>query len=347
MPVKQMLGTRLRRAKKIMEFKMSDWKNEMVECLFPVNPKDLRIEIGQEIKYKNMPERLFKFCRFDKDGYYINNLKNYTVWLSSPNKLNDPYDCAMTYSNQQLFEKIFDKNIRKVISDMQANGISFSEEEINLIENSSDVHRKLVEIVVSKEPTIKENERENITNVMLTVLKEQLDKMPIALADASKETTVLTSFSERNDSIIMWSHYAANHTGFCLEYNFKQFGPKNKTNILLYPVIYKNELTDITKYLLSIDEQVFTNTITVLAAITKSLEWEYEKEWRLLIPFNISKTEKEWDSPKPTAIYMGSKIEENNQIILTDIAKQRNIPLFKAGIKQDKFELVFNEISIA
>ena len=36
-----------------------------------------------------------------------------------------------------------------------------------------------------------------------------------------KETLRISCFSSRLDSIVMWSHYASNHTGYCVEYNLK------------------------------------------------------------------------------------------------------------------------------
>lgn len=43
----------------------------------------------------------------------------------------------------------------------------------------------------------------------------------------TKENIHLACFSETYKSILMWSHYANNYKGFCVEYNFKELGLNN------------------------------------------------------------------------------------------------------------------------
>jgi hypothetical protein len=295
--------------------------------------------------YQNIPERLFKYCRFDIDKHYINNLERNVVWLSKPDHLNDPYDCALTYSNQELYRHSLKKNVRQVIAKIQSDQMQFSEEEIKFIENSTDIVRTLIEVSVNKDASIIPEDKTKFTDIFCQVLNDEMEKIPKQLAAGSRESTILTSFTEKNDSIIMWSHYASNHSGFCIEYNFKELGQKNTTNILLYPVIYQDKLIDITKYLLTADDTLYNNAITLLAAITKSTEWEYEKEWRLLIPFGISKNEMNWVTPIPKAIYMGSKIDPNNEVIISEIARHKKIRLFKAEMVHDEFKITFKEVN--
>ncbi len=78
----------------------------------------------------------------------------------------------------------------------------------------------------------------------------------------------ITCFTEDGNNSLMWSHYAANHTGVCLKFDTEK--DENFRNALL-PVEYKDELIsaknrdDLKKCLL-----------------TKLKTWEVEKEWRVI-----------------------------------------------------------------
>jgi hypothetical protein len=89
------------------------------------------------------------------------------------------------------------------------------------------------------------------------------------------------SLSESCDNILMWSHYANNHKGMCIGYNVNsdcaehiqpvEYGKycKIKTS-LVYNYIFDSK----TNYEKDIINKYF---------FTKAKDWEYEKEWRMLI----------------------------------------------------------------
>ena len=94
-------------------------------------------------------------------------------------------------------------------------------------------------------------------------------------------------FCDRVDSTLLWSHYAANHTGVCLEFEVEEFSngrdifnlpcgsvlPFGRVNYSrLRPTILLNTKTSSDVPYELID----------LSAMTKSLDWQYEGEWRFL-----------------------------------------------------------------
>jgi len=131
----------------------------------------------------------------------------------------------------------------------------------------------------------------------------------LLFTDKVKEITLVSCFSEVKDSIIMWSHYADKHKGFCVEYDLKSMSYPRKDMLLtlLFPVLYQNELFNSTNYL-KLENENISKVISVYPAITKSKEWEYEKEWRIVIPSGILKDEMEWIVPLPTAILLELKL---------------------------------------
>jgi hypothetical protein len=82
------------------------------------------------------------------------------------------------------------------------------------------------------------------------------------------------SLSERHESVLMWSHYAENHQGICIGFDTDRdfFG-------LAGQVAYREEMPF---------SDLLTRTgegaerILEAALLTKSTDWSYEREWRVL-----------------------------------------------------------------
>lgn len=70
-------------------------------------------------------------------------------------------------------------------------------------------------------------------------------------------------------SILMWSHYAAKHTGICLEFHLG-----NPLFMKVLPVEYQDDFPDI-------DPSEMYDRVDE-AVLTKAKCWEYEKEFRLI-----------------------------------------------------------------
>jgi hypothetical protein len=77
------------------------WIDEFVDCLDKNDSSLLEIDKAFLIKEQHIPNKLYKFrCIYD---YSLKNLSSDTIWLSSPIKYNDPFDCAVTLSIKELF----------------------------------------------------------------------------------------------------------------------------------------------------------------------------------------------------------------------------------------------------
>ncbi len=82
--------------------------------------------------------------------------------------------------------------------------------------------------------------------------------------------------AENHCSILMWSHYAGQHLGYCI--GFRRISGINfGDGSICKPVNYTND------YPLCTLSQIGPNgDLTDALLYTKSREWEYENEWRLL-----------------------------------------------------------------
>jgi hypothetical protein len=146
--------------------------------------------------------------------------------------------------------------------------------------------------------------------------------------------------SERNDSMLMWSHYAEQHQGFCIEYSLTNtIFQKDNT----YPALYRNKVLDVTDNFI---ENQAGWTTSLLSSLYKTEDWRYEMEWRFTIPNNIIDKDCNFSFPKPSAIYFGSEIDritdEKRRGILSQLIKfceANNIPRYKMALQRNCFKM--------
>ena len=182
----------------------------------------------------------------------------------------------------------------------------------------------------------------------------KLAEFQLALEQASIEANrhindnfAITCFSKKSDEILMWSHYANKHTGFCVEYDFSKC-----TNwaalITLFPVIYSksrphfpmsifeqsNNFKDIT-----VKEGNDSIISLIRLLLIKSDIWSYEEEWRIIGLQNqlIDKHLLELDIV--TKIYLGANISKKNEKEIVDIAKSKGIPVYRYIMNQEQYTL--------
>ncbi len=89
--------------------------------------------------------------------------------------------------------------------------------------------------------------------------------------------------SEINKLLLMWSHYADSHKGICMKFNSEmllRFWIKNQPEIGIHKVGYVEEIPKIPTWF----EQKSDKTMIYFAPniVKKSLDWEYEQEFRVL-----------------------------------------------------------------
>jgi len=112
-----------------------------------------------------------------------------------------------------------------------------------------------------------------------TMMDQLLPTVQPLLYQGWNENIGVMCLSEKNDDLLMWAHYADCHKGFVLEFDpqseffDKRIGPKDSLRSLR-KVTYSQKRPAIT--LSQANEEAFF--------LTKSDHWEYEAEWRMMIP---------------------------------------------------------------
>lgn len=187
----------------------------------------------------------------------------------------------------------------------------------------------------------------------LAVIKEQEFKEKIK--DISKQLhnyigTLfgVSSFAERSDNILMWSHYANKHTGICVEYDFSNLEIEDITAFLL-PVIYtkKRPLLPIKKLTnlfgkesdkVSASDGLYIVRYLLEAILSKSSVWKYEEEWRMIGMKNLNSNNL-LELPIITKIIIGVNTTQKNKEAVLKFANERSIPVAISEIKSDEYVL--------
>lgn len=163
---------------------------------------------------------------------------------------------------------------------------------------------------------------------------ERLAMAREALAQTNAQGS-LCSLSARNDAVLMWSHYAANHTGICLRFKVRpdnMFGQAS-------PVRYQRRRPVINRIKMA-TAPVLDLSSYIDGLITKADFWAYEEEWRVLrtkpaaaVPFKPRDLD---------GIILGARITADAVKTLREwVAERPPLPLefFQAVPRQDTFRL--------
>jgi hypothetical protein len=138
-----------------------------------------------------------------------------------------------------------------------------------------------------------------------------------------KEKSGVCCFSESYSHQAMWAYYADNFRGICLEFD---------TNILLSAndfcwgnkfsqIRYSTERKIYAKDSLSIDLRQED-----IAILTKSPDWEHEKEWRIFKKDSSGKT-----YYKKNAIILGARISKQDEDYIKSLAKEMSVSIMKSS----------------
>lgn len=156
--------------------------------------------------------------------------------------------------------------------------------------------------------------------------------------------------SARNDSILMWSHYADHHRGAVLQFSCLE-EPDSSWSIA-EPIVYSERMPRF------VEEQELRDLITGRAKpnndlivkrtiFSKAKDWEYENEWRVYLPSANSDVEfMSFNPPELTGIYFGCRSSETERNELLSLAKEINPSLsaFHAKKSEREFFLKFDKL---
>ena len=314
------------------------WEKDFVECLEKSTAAHPLIDKAFDIKQQHMPKQIYKYFR--DCGYTRDNLKTDTVWLCSPDAYNDPYDCAFTISEDIVVEaairtvfepRVATYNLQDVISAGEIEKAKRNKKPLLAI-------AEYISMLIGKMP---ERNLKQMDELASSVLPELINNI-VSFLPRMQTVTKVCSFSAIHDSIIMWSHYADNHKGFCVEYEIKPLMDGHACWQNLYKVIYSSKLYDLTRWaelMIGPDQDQSNSIYPLLATIHKFDGWKYEEEWRLVLLDSKPNDDRNYNVPTPIRVFLGSKMETSSKEELRAICENTNIEVWEMHRVSNSFEL--------
>lgn len=227
-------------------------------------------------------------------------------WLASPADFNDPFDSkahVIYEANPNVRRIKFDKLLRNF------------EPQLSGLERKRKVHL----MMGSKSP--QEWHRTTAETIARHV-----------------ESLGVICFSTDPRSLLMWSHYANNHMGICLQFEALR---DIRTFSLALPVRYTNDYPTL---------NFFTYTGNELAnlMLSKFKRWEYENEHRI-VAIGAAHKWFRFAPPALTGIILGSKIDDARETKIRSILQARSsfglpsVKLYKAMQHGSSYKLVIEK----
>lgn len=230
-------------------------------------------------------------------------IENCEIYLSSPSLFNDVFDCRpvirCNLTDPELIQRFIETGKR-------------SRPDISV----DEMERQVQMLIEDKKRDPREEQ------VAILAQKEFFE-------DILKPAGVYSVSTLGNDPL-MWSHYADNHRGICLEFNGDS-GVMREAQEVIYsvirPVIY-----------------MFDNTTSrqknmETALLTKSCHWRYEQEWRIARMNGIGPAP--FDPDDLTGVIFGAEVSSTvKESVIAAVKRSRSrVTLYQAVPNHTTFEI--------
>lgn len=214
------------------------------------------------------------------------------------------------------------------------------------------------------------------------VLNDVFEGLPQGITDEQvkiiDDIVYMKCFSTNYNNTLMWSHYADENKGVCVEYDLSLLEHSNPIFKYVYPVIYENnrlfkldieEISEIVETQKWLNYDIKENGIanydvllqTLLLFLFKSKDWEYENEWRIIYTKADLYLDNHTDFSNPTidfdcatGIYLGYRINSEIKTNIIEIVDRINhkrkklsrdcISVYEAKLSSDTYDFKFCKI---
>jgi Protein of unknown function (DUF2971) len=330
---------------------VSGWKERYYSFLNKPRRSEMRVEEARLLKEANLPTSLYKYAAFTRtvskedaeklsqnvEGQYwtLVNLRNGVVSLRPPSTFNDPFDSSLSFVSKALLNDLIAESGHKPLEGTPLADMPDVETSVSLPPPEDALEQEL-QAAWKKDPKAF-GPYPQIKRIMDTVYESQNQRMIAEYTKTTREVLRVACFSERRDSILLWSHYADHHRGICIEYETRWLSIPEAIG-LLHPVNYHPEFFDVTEYFRSLPQE-YNNWMLWIAACHKSPEWAYEREWRYI---DISFRDRHPIRPK--SIILGACIAPDSRADLIKIFSVAGIPLLQASLNPRRFEVRISSV---
>ncbi|MEQ9947760.1 DUF2971 domain-containing protein [Pectobacterium aroidearum] len=266
----------------------------------------------------------------------IDVLINKMICFNNPRNFNDPFEFHAVFEQGGLLNKI--ENIIEGMNLSDKMDDEFKSMYMRLSQDKqSDISQQFLPVMRA----LFENSKPMIINSANQVYEN--------FNNAFVDFTRVLCLSEKKDNLLMWGHYADSHRGFVLEFDvnngfFNQRKNQRDEYGYLREVKYKKDIDildpisgDVSNYFLS-----------------KSKDWEYEREWRMLLPKHQANQKINlydlfsFPASAIKSVILGCKttieFEHEIKILLTEDEEYSHVNLFKCIRSNERYEVVISRI---
>lgn len=267
-------------------------------------------------------------------------IESSTIRLTQPVDFNDPFEFKPVVSSvatkeefNSLFEEMIDDQVEATLA-------SYPSEVRSLIPKE--------QLVKVTRELFKNNEGSIDSH-----LKKLGKEAARVFNEKSNELIGVLCLTEKKDNLLMWSHYADSHKGFCVKFDASDSffdsrrGPKDE-------FYHLREV----KYLPERPDNTLSNMSGIDLLLLKSDVWAYENEWRFCgvlndsdVQINIGTTDIhlfKYPQRIVKKIIMGvnstKALEEKFKLIISENSGLSHVKLSKAKISETKYGLEFSDL---
>jgi hypothetical protein len=226
-----------------------EWKKQYWDLMMSED-----YDAGFALKESNFPTAFFKYRKLNTRT--ISNILESYIWMADISSLNDPFECSLQFDNDKCSRVFFaDKKFHATFKEKF--GRELTQNEIDNIVNSKEPFAAYHEICKGKNIVI---------NITPEKQLEVIQKRWTEIIEETNENMRVCSFSEVNNSLLLWSHYSDEHKGICIEYDLVD--ELSEIRAFLQPIIYSDKV-----YKVELFEEL-TTLRKIGSTLIKSKDWE-------------------------------------------------------------------------
>ncbi|MCA6060686.1 DUF2971 domain-containing protein [Thalassolituus sp. ST750PaO-4] len=236
-----------------------------------------------------------KLYRFEKfDAKRVDSLRRGSVWMSTPDQFNDPFDCKLKTYTESMMAVFTTDSYREAVKGLYKNASDY----LNDWPSLTWVYNKKILDRIFKWMEAEQFDSFLYKDAVNEILDHIRNFRMTCFIDGSPNDT------------IMWSHYAANHSGFCVEYEVdeKLIDTDSDGTFYISPVVYSSRLPEFD----TMEMLLTPSEFAMRYLLSKGINWAYEREYRLI---NFTEgSSQEVSLPAgihPTAVYAGLRANKN------------------------------------
>ena len=272
-------------------------------------------DLNSELIIDTPLKKMYKYTSFHRA---LDILMRNKIYFAKLSQFNDPFERLMTIdSNTPKGRRTFIENMEKYMIERSPDAVITEEQKQEFVDNPSAA--------------------DAFNHAVIDMLK--------------KDSTGFCCLTDTYESLPMWAHYANNHTGCCLVFDFSKY-PNQATEEDTFPFHHMKKVEyreNLPTYNMGRPWHDY---------FYKSNEWQYEHEWRAIM-FNKEVSLK---SPNPflrqkshgTGLYslgdflcgiiLGNKMMDVHKKSIKIAARQRRISVQQASPKLYKYGIHLTDV---